>query len=170
MLPFFVDVVTAHYSDIKEFFVRDLTNFFSNLITNEDFTDELKKATLTYFLGFYKEILPKCAAVFAPHLNTVVSGVIPHIKSDPNSKLASIAMNLLNFLIVQQKAHLKESIALLDNFPAQPVFENLRKVHLNAKYGGRTFTLSEEIEYFLKVEKRKIEGLVALKEHVSAAH
>lgn len=154
-------------TNVQQFFISDLVYFFCNSITNESYTNELKNATLVYFLQFFKHILPKCSTIFHPYLNVIVSAVIPHIKSNQNSSLAIVALELLDFLIDTQYSSLKQSIALLDNFPAQPIFEKFRDKHLHAKYDGKTFSLTEEIEYFLKVEKRKVEGLLALKDHVS---
>lgn len=76
-------------------------------------------------------------------------------------------MEILRFLIVEQQDKLKEAITSLDNFPPNPIFNELRDVHSSIKYNGREFSVIEEIEHFLKVDKRKIEGLLTLKEHVS---
>lgn len=75
-------------------------------------------------------------------------------------------MSFLRFLIIGQTSALKEAIGLLDSFPMQPDFEDLRTIQNNVKYNGKSFSLLEEIEYFLSVEKRKVEGLLSLKEHV----
>lgn len=75
-------------------------------------------------------------------------------------------MNLLIFLVDNQKNVMHEAIGRLDSFPIHAEFNNLREIQNNAKYNGRTFSLRDEIEYFLSVEKRKIEGLLSLKEHV----
>lgn len=154
------------HSAAKGFFIRDLTHFFCNSIMSEEFTCRLKMATCHYFLSFCQQILPGCAKEINSSLNNIVSAVVPVIKMNESPKLTNVSLELLKFLVVEQTACLKEGIASLDNFPSQEVFENIRKVHLNAKYNGREFSLVEEIEYFLKVEKRKIEGLISLKNHV----
>lgn len=136
-------------------------------MANATFTIELKTAACKYFLRFCQQNLPICANELKPHLNYIVSAIIPQIKNNEGSKLEAIALSLLHFLIVEQRAPLKDSIALLDNFPAHAVFDDLRIVQEVAKYNGRKFSLIEEIEYFLKIEQRKIEGLISLKQHVS---
>lgn len=166
IVPFLVseqqDVATT-----QEFFIQDLIYFFYNTIINEDFPVELKTAACNYFLWFLKQILPVRAEKLRPFLNNIVSALVPHIKCNKTSRLAELALKILQLLIIEQGARLRDTIGLLDNFPAEPVFEQLRAVHTEAKYNGRQFALHEEIEYFLRVEKRTIEGLIGLKEQVN---
>lgn len=75
-------------------------------------------------------------------------------------------MKVLNLLIVIHQNHLKDEIAKLDNFPADKIFNDLRVVHHTLKYNGKEFTLIEEVEHFLSMDKRKIEGLISLRENV----
>lgn len=152
---------------INGFFIRDLIYFFCNAINNNEFTLTLQLATCKYFLRFCKTILPQCALNFKPFLNNIVSVLVPLIKQSDNRKLINASLDLLDFLINQQQKHLKDAIALLDNFPNNSIFDELRHVHTQIKYNGREFSLVEEIEYFLKVDKRKIEGLLSLRDHVS---
>ena len=62
---------------------------------------------------------------------------------------------------------LKEEIAKLDNFPNEEIFIGFKEMHLQLKYNGKEFTLEEEVTHFLSVDKRKIEGLIALRQNVS---
>lgn len=149
-----------------EFFVRDLLHFFGNLINTSDKWPELKFAACKYFMRFCKHILPAVAKYFKPYLNFVVSVLVPIIKKNEDKPLAACSMELLKFLIDDHVNELRDSIAILDRFPSQNIFNALRQVQDNIKYGGKEFSLIDEIEYFLSVEKRKIEGLIALKEHV----
>lgn len=166
IVPFLV-LEQQNLATIREFFIQDLIFFFYNAIINDDYSFDLKTATCHYFLQFLKRILPACLPELRPFLNQIVSAMVPQIKCNECKRLSALSLEILQFLIIEQGARLSEAIGLLDNFPAQPVFENLRAVHTKAKYNGRQFTLVQEIEYFLKVEKRKIEGLIALKEQVS---
>lgn len=152
--------------NVNGFFVRDLVHFFCNTINENGYTLTLKLATCKYFSRFCKIILPKCALHFKPFLNNVVSVLIPLIKLSDNQKLIETSLGLLSFLIIEQQKALKEAIVLLDNFPNNVIFDELRDIHDTMKYNGRDFSLVEEIEYFLKVDKRKVEGLSSLKEHV----
>lgn len=166
----FLTINHANLSVVCEFFIQDLVFFFNNTIINDEYPMELKTAACCYFARFLQRILPICTDQLKPLLNHIVSAMVPLIKNDQNSNIAVLALQILQFLVIANGDRMKETIALLDNFPAENVFANLRTVHENAKYNGRTFTLVEEIEYFLKVDKRKIEGLIALKEQVNFEH
>lgn len=154
------------YRSSVEFFARDLIYFFGNLINTSDGVPQLRLATCKYFLRFCKRILPAVAEYFRPHLNFVVSVLVPIIKKNNLESLTACAMELLKFLIVDQGEVLRDAITVLDSFPTQSVFTELCRVQNSAKYGEREFSLVEEIEYFLSIEKRKIEGFIALKEQV----
>lgn len=161
------NVDARRHDNNVEFFVRDLFHFFGNLINTSDTLAELKFAACKYFLRFCKNILPAVAEYFKPFLNFVVSVLVPIIKKNDHEPLTACSMELLKFLIDDQVNELRDAIAVLDRFPSHTIFNGLRQVQDNIKYREREFSLVDEIEYFLSVEKRKIEGLIALKEHVS---
>lgn len=154
------------------FFIRDFVYFFGNTITNDQMTnsDTLKFATCKFFHKFCEKILPSCAKDFQSHLNYVVSILIPITKSMQQTKIFDAGMSFLRFLIADQTLVLKQAIGQLDSFPMQPEFGDLRQIQNEVKYNGKSFSLLEEIEYFLSVDKRKIEGLLSLKEHVRITH
>lgn len=155
----------AHKNTI-EFFVRDFIYFFGNIISGSGNAEKMKLATCNYFSAkFCPTILPKCVDQFEPHLNYVVSVLMPMTKLKP-PKIVNKAMDLLNFLIVEQRDALHMYIGLLDSFPLSPEFDSLRHIQNESKYDGKTFTLLDEIECFLAIDKRKTEGLLSLKEHV----
>ncbi|XP_031619505.1 serine/threonine-protein kinase ATM [Contarinia nasturtii] len=153
-------------SDVIGFFVRDFIYFIGNTITSEC-SDKFKLATCKYFRKFCEKILPTCAEYFQNHLNYIVSMLMPMAKSKSQTKISIAAMDLLQFLIISQKTVLKTAIGKLDSFPKQVEFNELCKIQNEMKYNGKSFTLLEEIEYFLSVDKRKVEGLLSLKEHLS---
>lgn len=162
----------AVHEKIIEFFVKDFIYFFGNIISGSGNADKIDKsnfkmklAACNYFYRFNQKILPKCADQFQPHLNYVVSVLMPMTKLKP-PKIVNKAMDLLNFLIVEQRDALHMYIGLLDSFPLTPEFDRLRHIQNDSKYDGKTFTLLDEIECFLAIDKRKTEGLLSLKEHV----
>lgn len=157
------------HKNVIEFFVRDFIYFFGNLISGSANADKMKLAACNYFYRFNRKILPKCAEQFQPHLNYVVSVLMPMTKVKP-PKIINKAMDLLNFLIVEQRDALHMYIGLLDSFPSSPEFDRLRQIQNDSKYDGKTFTLLDEIECFLAIDKRKTEGLLSLKEHVINRH
>lgn len=153
-------------TNIVAFFIRDFVYFFGNIIS-ADCSDKLKLATCKYFKRFCKTILPDCADQFKPHFNYVVSILMSVTKMQTPTQIVNVCMDLLHFLISDQKDVLKEAIGQLDSFPSQEAFSELRRIQGDMKYGGQSFSLLNEIEYFLAVDKRKAEGLLSLKEHVS---
>lgn len=175
----FVEIIAAFimenaeeptHSDTVGFFIRDFLYFFGNVISNATCGDKLKLATCKYFHKFCEKILPGCAKHFQPHLNYVVSILLPITKTNCQTKTSETSLALLHFLIATQTNALRSAIGELDSFPMHPEFDELRRIQHDVKYNGKSFTLIQEIEHFLAVEKRKVEGLLSLKEHVSAAN
>lgn len=162
---------THSSSDIKEFFIKDIIYFVCNILNNTTHLVKLKLATHRYFNRFCKIILPKCANEFQNFLNFIVSTVLPiakQVRSNENGQLIQESLELLRFLIIDQKVSMQNSIALLDNFPSGSEFEDLHQTHFDIKYNGSTFSLTEEIEYFLKIDKRQVEGFTALRHHLAS--
>lgn len=156
----------SNQSSTVGFFIRDFVYFFGNTITS-NCSDKLKFATCKFFHKLCAKILPTCAEYFQPHLNYVVSILMPITKSNQQTNIFEAGMSFLRFLIAGQTNVLREAIGQLDSFPLQSEFDDLRTIQNNVKYNGESFSLLQEIEYFLSVDKRKIEGLLSLKEHVS---
>lgn len=158
----------ATHSNTIGFLIRDFIHFFGNVISDGVWGDKLKLATCKYFHKFCEKILPECAKHFQPHLNYIVSILLNITKIDLiNTKIFETGMALLHFLIAEQTDVLQKAIGELDSFPMHKEFDELRQIQHDVKYNGKSFTLLDEIEYFLSVDKRKIEGLLSLKEHVS---
>lgn len=157
------------HSNTIGFFIRDFIHFSGNVVSNSACGDKLILATCKYFHKFCVKILPACAKHFQLHLNYVVSILLPITKNDSQTKISEAGMALLHFLIAKQTDVLRSAIGELDSFPMHKGFDELRKIQHDVKYDGKErFSLLEEIEYFLSVDKRKVEGLLSLKEHVSA--
>lgn len=175
-----IDIITTEFlvkhaqsvahQNVIEFFVKDFIYFFGNIIISSGSVNgdkmKIKLAAGNYLYRFSKLILPSVGKQFQPHLNYVVSVLMPMTKVKP-LKIVNKAMELLNFLIVEQRNALHMYIGLLDTFPSSPEFAKLRQIQNDSKYDGKTFTLLDEIECFLAIDKRKKEGLLSLKEHVT---
>lgn len=166
---------STNYRDVVGFLVRDFVHFFGNIISNNSSNtdtdtgagaDKLKLAACNYFNRFMRKILPNCVNHFLPLLNYTVS-ILMSITKKKSTKIVNMAMDLLNFLIIEQKNTLCSAIGQLDSFPSQSEFEQLGQIQSETKYNGKEFSLLDEIEYFLRVDKRKVEGLLSLKDHVS---
>lgn len=156
---------------VKQFYVQDIVYTLCNILMDTVNCGKLQQAAAFYLHQFCRKILPKCSGEFCPHLNYVVSALLPMVErggggNDDNADEPSAAAQCLRFLIVEQQLTLAAGIAVLDNFPPNKAFDTLRPVHQMIKYAHKEFTLSEELQYFQKVPKRKVEGLIALREQV----
>lgn len=160
------NVAKPSQSSVVGFFVRDFVYLFGNLISS-NYSDKFKLATCKYFRKLCAKILPKCSEHFQCHLNYIVSVLMPITKNKTQTKLVGEGMALLRFLIVDNTDVLRMAIGQLDSFPKQHEFDELSRIQSDVKYNGAAFTLLDEIEYFLAVDKRKVEGLLSLKTYVS---
>lgn len=168
-INFIADYMTENVENSSQahtiaFFVRDIVAFFCNTIHAERST-KLKLATAEYFQKFCRKILPACAKHFQAHLNSVVSVLMALNKPDAEH---TMVMDFLRFLVIDQQQELHSAIGLLDGFPTDADFDELRDVQNDAKYQDRVFSLREEIEWFLSLQTHKIEGLLSLRDHLSA--
>ncbi|KAG4079703.1 hypothetical protein HA402_009089 [Bradysia odoriphaga] len=151
----------------KASLLRDIVYFIGNILIGADVAVKLKLAACRYLRMFASQILPSCAPIFIKFLNFAVSSLIPLVQHN-DRLLSASALECIKFLVMEQTDVLASEIALLDNFPDGDEFSQLRRVHSDIKYAGRSFSLTDEIDYFLKVDYRKIEGLASLKEQLSS--
>lgn len=150
----------------KASLLRDIVYFICNILISSEMAVKLKLAACRYYRIFGGKILSSCSQIFEPFLNFTVSSLIPLVKHNDRS-LGQASLECIKFFVIEQKDALADEISLLDNFPQDDDFDELRQTHFEVKYRGRTFSLMEEIDFFLKVDHRKIEGLVTLKEQLS---
>lgn len=141
--------------------MQDIIYTLCNILMDNDASFKLKQATSHYLHRFCSSVLSKCANLLGSHLNYVVSALLPLVASGNDQ-----AQLCLHFLVVTHRQPMSKYIAILDNFPQADVFNELRRVHMEIKYGGKTFSLADELEYFFKIQKRKTEGMAALRKHV----
>lgn len=145
-----------------DYFTRDFLHYLANLIDDEK-TIEFKIILLNFLNRFCRKILPQCAEFVAKQLNFIVSVLVTAIKIE--TSLITTAKGLLMFLVIECGQKMRHAIELLDHFPQGNEFDELREFHRSVKY-SRSYSLSDEIEYFLKIERRQIEGLATLKDQV----
>lgn len=152
----------------SEFLFGDILHFFGNSIVSKNTSAKLKLAICRYLLKLCRLVLPACSRFVAKHLYFVVSTLVPIVKLNRRDEMEHTALQLLRFLLIEQGEKMRDAISLLDHFPAQPQFNELHKLHSEIKYSeGKEFSLVEEVEFFLKIEDRSIEGLIALKHQVT---
>lgn len=100
-------------------------------------------------------------------MNYTVAFLIPLCK-DTNIEVAEFSLDIIRYLVVDQNKYFASSIRLLDNFPADEIFDKFREVHMLSKYKDHNFSLTEEINHFLLLENRRLEGFIELKDKVSS--
>lgn len=155
--------------DVKSVLVKNVTFYLCHLIGHENYEEVCLNLAASEFLEkFLNVLLPVAVDSFKSYLNHVTSTLISVCKKSKFSgNLEEKCLKILKFLTIDGKGLMKEEIAQLDSFPNEEKFQRLRENHLKIKYGGREFSLVEEIEHFLAIETRNIEGLICLRENVS---
>lgn len=153
-------------SDFRNFLLLDFCYYSMNLIESNDCQFQ-SIAVLRQFKEVCKKIIPYWSQYFQQHLSVVVTKLIPLCVHN-NESILEIAQEILKFLIVDHWIDLKESIELLDDFPGDKIFDNIRKVHKKVKYQNQDICLRFEIDHFLKIKNREVEGLVALKNQLAS--
>lgn len=154
-------------NNVKDYFISDIINYMCNLLANIDnYSTTFTEAVCNYLLKFCQSVLPKYGDNFELLLNYIVSMLIPLAQQESNGKVRESASKCMEFLIVEQRSALERPIANLDCFPNDTMFEYFKQIHVEVKYKDRRFNLSDEIDYFLKVDERKVGGYVGLREHV----
>lgn len=163
------------FHNIKTFLVRDTAYFLGHILqtTANSFSATDSKfvcATIEYMMDFFRRTLPKCAENFKSCFNFIVSTLVGLVARSTNSSGLQegvvVAMNCLTHLVVELSEHFPQEISLLDAFPANDLFEKLHKLHKRIKYQSYSFGLTEELDCFLQVDTRSIDGLAALREQV----
>ena len=164
------DSSIAPNDSIKGFIVREVTNFLCFLLLDENYGMRLRETASNFLSIFLKKILPKCADDVKPFLNKILSSLVTickNLKDSEMSTFQSKCFSIIRFLVFEQQNALEDEIAKLDKFPDDIRFKELQEKQLKIKYKKGNFSLAQEIEHFLSVKKRKIEGLIALRKHLA---
>lgn len=158
--------------NIKTLLIRDTTHFLCNALLNLQHSDpKFLRANIEYLYSFCRKILPSCAENFESSLNFVVSTLVALVvgaldEAEARNESVDTAMKCLRFLVIEMSDHFDKEIALLDTFPGNVIFLELRTHHKDIKYKSHQYGLTEELDCFLQVESRKADGLAALREQV----
>nr|ACG68443.1 ataxia telangiectasia mutated protein [Branchiostoma floridae] len=95
-----------------------------------------------------QEALRCCAESIVRHLSVIVGALIPYVES-PLDK-GRQAVNLINFLIIDNEETLHEAISILDPLPESRSLKRAREVLHRARLQGGVVGLKEEIHHFLR--------------------
>lgn len=156
---------------IKEYLSREIANFYCFLIVDTKFGEKLRIMAADFLKNYLKEIIPICSSHFKSQLQRIIPQLVSICKilNEKNDalNLKTKCLDIMNFLVLDQPT-LNDEIAILDRFPLSEDFNELRTKQLSIKYKDEDFALIEEIEHFLEITNRRIEGLSALYEHIAS--
>uniref|UniRef100_A0A671SGL5 non-specific serine/threonine protein kinase n=1 Tax=Sinocyclocheilus anshuiensis TaxID=1608454 RepID=A0A671SGL5_9TELE len=110
-----------------------------------------------------------CDDALESHLQVIVGTLTAQVNDQ--SAISQQVLSLLRFLVIEnpENSMLRNSIPLLEPFPDQAHFRDLRAAQHALKYSSGAFTLRQEIEHFLSVTScdslplARLEGLKDLK-------
>ncbi|XP_047109240.1 serine-protein kinase ATM-like [Schistocerca piceifrons] len=137
---------------LSTFVIREVIHQLINIVRQGYKQNQgvLSIAACNCLLHFLDKCLPVKALIVEKFLGMCTSVLVPVVKSD--GYVAAEACRLLEFIIVKNAECLSSGIRLLGPFPAQPKFNEIQKVYQRTVYGGKQYTLEEEIKYFLEAE------------------
>ncbi|XP_058274732.1 serine-protein kinase ATM isoform X2 [Hemibagrus wyckioides] len=110
-----------------------------------------------------------CDDALESHLQVIVGTLTAQVSEQP--AISQQVLSLLKFLVIENpdNRYLRRAIPLLEPFPDQAAFAELRAAQHALKYSSGAFTLRQEIEHFLSVTScdslplTRMEGLKDLK-------
>ncbi|XP_030632937.1 serine-protein kinase ATM isoform X2 [Chanos chanos] len=113
-----------------------------------------------------------CDDALESHLQVIVGTLTAQVTDQ--SPISKQVLGLLKFLVMEnpENGFLRRAIPLLEPFPDQPAFRELRAAQHALKYSTRALTLRQEIEHFLSVTScdslplTRLEGLKDLKKRL----
>ncbi|XP_015186804.1 PREDICTED: serine-protein kinase ATM isoform X1 [Polistes dominula] len=140
-----------YFDSISVYLIREISYSLIHFIKDKD--DTISETACKYFEIFLKYILPKRHVEIEEHLNYYVTILIPVAKLEKTST----AINILEYLIIEQKKLFSNAIAQLNIFPNLPKFQRILNVYNSLKYkNGDKYNLEKEIEHFLNATNQKI--------------
>ncbi|XP_017880998.1 serine-protein kinase ATM [Ceratina calcarata] len=139
-----IDELPREYFDaMSTYVIKDIGYSLLHVIK---IYDDVRRLACRYFYDFVKRMFPVRSEQVKQILKFTVAVLVPIVQTEETS----VALDILNFLIVDQKALLSDVIQNLNVFPNIPVFQRIREIHNNLKHQTkRVHTLEEEIQYFL---------------------
>ncbi|XP_049852036.1 serine-protein kinase ATM isoform X1 [Schistocerca gregaria] len=137
---------------LSTFVIREVIHQLINIVRQayQQNQEVLSIAACNCLLHFLDKCLPVKAVIVEKFLGMCTSVLVPVVKS--GGYVAAEACRVLEFIIVKNAECLSSGIRLLGPFPAQPKFNEIQKVYQRTVYGGKQYTLEEEIKYFLEAE------------------
>ncbi|KAK4874732.1 hypothetical protein RN001_014092 [Aquatica leii] len=171
----FVDLLIPYLKpkhDLNVFLFRTITYALIHLLNNGyENSSNLHLMYCKFIHIFLSKTLPENCKILEKFLIAFVSTLIPIARID--NSLGAECVKLLSIMIVGHGAEMADTLKFLDPFPSEPKFAQMQLIYNEIKYRDSSFTLQDEIEYFLKpgtlVETVgcRTEGLSHLKKQLS---
>jgi hypothetical protein len=156
------------------FVIRDISHTLIHLMKQSYEREEfpLAVASCHFYRLFCSECFPGCCHIVNTFLLVIVSILVPLAKL--NDSLGAESRALLRFLVVENNEHLSSAIEMLDPFPEDSVFEEMRDVYTKIVQVKRRDTLEESIRHFFNAGNKNLgcraEGLKHLRTQVWLVH
>lgn len=147
---------------IKEFLMNEFVSYLTFLICDRTYGTKLRETAVNFFAKCLNELIPSCVEEFKPQMSKIMPNLVTIAQNDEKMEIKLKSLEIINFLVNQPL--LSNEVAKIDRFPMG--FAELRSYQRDIKYSMKDFTLTDEIEYFLSVKNRKVEGLKELSEHL----
>ncbi|XP_050594170.1 serine-protein kinase ATM isoform X2 [Bombus affinis] len=133
-----------YFNTLSMYIIKDIGYSLLHII--KLFDDTLCKLGCKYFYKFIKHVLCVRVEEIKEILNFTVITLIPIAQAGK----IPIALEILQFLIIDQKEILSDAIEKLNSFPNVPIFLKIRKIHNDLKYKAKEiYSLEQEVKHFL---------------------
>lgn len=150
-------------NSIKEFLIREFISFLVYLIYDNNYGTKLRQIAANFLATFLNEIIASCVEEFKSQMSKIMPDLISIAMKEKNYLIKEKCEEIINFLALQPL--LSDEVAKIDRFPE--IYIDLRNYQKQIKESIRDFNLVDEIEHFLVVKNRKVEGLKELCEHLT---
>ncbi|CAL7943643.1 unnamed protein product [Xylocopa violacea] len=139
-----VEKLKENYFDtLSWYIIKDIGYSLLHII--KIYTD-IRVIACKYFYKFVKHVLPARSEQVKEILNFTVVTLVPIVETEN----IPVAINILQFLLIDQKDVLCDAIEKLHSFPNIPLFKKIRTIHNNLKYKTKKiYSLAEEVQFFL---------------------
>lgn len=158
-------------NDFSTYLIRTISYMLIHLISNDCQSDSVVNLICCrYFHTFLFKVLPENTELMEVFMVPFVSILIPIAKC--NTRVSDECTKLLKLLIVEYADDLSKAIELLDPFPQEEKFVEMRDVYDRVRQ-GKVYKLEDVISRFLKTSilmgstGNRIEGLKHLKIELS---
>ncbi|XP_076661502.1 serine/threonine-protein kinase tefu isoform X2 [Halictus rubicundus] len=156
-----------YFNTLSMYIIKDISYSLLHIIKGHN--GILLEIASKYFYKFVKQVLPIRHGEIKEILSFTVMTLIPIAQAEKGS----VTLEILNFLLIEQKDILSDAIEKLNSFPNVPIFHEIRNVHNALKYKSeKTYTLEEEVQHFLNslIDKNinySIEDILHLRQQLS---